>query len=78
MEIQKEISLEKNASLVGKKIKVIVDTLDGDYFVARSERDAPEVDGEVLIEKDENLEIGNIYNVEIIDYNDYDLFAKLS
>ena len=78
MEIQKEISLEKNSSLVGKNINVIVDTLDGDYYVTRSERDAPEVDGEVLIEKDENLEIGNIYNVEIIDYNDYDLFAKLS
>ena len=78
MEIQKEISLEKNSRLVGKKINVIVDTLDGDYYVARSERDAPEVDGEVLIESSENIEIGNIYNVEIIDYNDYDLFAKLS
>ena len=78
MEIQKEISLAKNASLVGKNIKVIVDALDGDYYVARSERDAPEVDGEVLIENSEKLEVGNIYNVEIIDYNDYDLFAKLS
>ena len=78
MEIQKEISLEKNASLVGKNINVIVDALDGEYYVTRSERDAPEVDGEVLIENTENLKIGNIYNVEIIDYNDYDLFAKLS
>ena len=78
MKIQKEISLEKNEALLGKNINVIVDALDGDYYVARSERDAPEVDGEVLIQNNENLEIGNIYNVEIIDYNDYDLFAKLS
>jgi ribosomal protein S12 methylthiotransferase len=78
MEIQKDISLEKNKSLIGKKINVIIDSLDGDYFIARSERDAPEVDGEVLIESSENVEIGNIYNVEIIDYNDYDLFAKLN
>jgi len=78
MEIQKGISLEKNALLVGENINIIVDALDGDYYVARSESDAPEVDGEVLIKNSENLEVGNIYNVEIIDYNDYDLFAKLS
>lgn len=78
MEIQKNISLEKNKSLLGSTINVIVDSLDGDYFIARSERDAPEVDGEVLIESSENVEVGNIYNVEIIDYNDYDLFAKLN
>jgi len=77
MEIQREISQEKNSSLVGKSLNIIVDSLDGDYFIARSERDAPEVDGEVLIDKDENLKIGNIYKVEIIDYNEYDLFAKL-
>ncbi len=77
MEIQREISQEINSSLVGKSLNVIIDSLDGDYFVARSERDAPEVDGEVLIDKDENLKIGNIYKVEIIDYNEYDLFAKL-
>jgi ribosomal protein S12 methylthiotransferase len=77
MEIQREISQEINSSLVGKSLNVIIDSLDGDYFIARSERDAPEVDGEVLIDKDENLKIGNIYKVEIIDYNEYDLFAKL-
>ncbi len=78
MEIQKEISFKKNSLMVGKNIKVIIDALDDNYYVARSERDAPEVDGEVLIKNSENLEIGSIYNVEIIDYNDYDLFAKLS
>jgi ribosomal protein S12 methylthiotransferase len=78
MEIQKEVSLQKNASLVGKSINVIVDSLDGDYYVGRSERDAPEVDGEVLIETSNDIEIGKIYNVEIIDFNDYDLFAKLN
>ena len=78
MEIQKEISAEKNSSFVGKNLNVIVDRLEGEYFITRSERDAPEVDGEVLISNKEEIEIGNIYNVEIIDYNDYDLFAKLN
>jgi len=78
MEIQKEISAEINSSFVGKNLNVIVDRLEGEYFITRSERDAPEVDGEVLISNKEEIEIGNIYNVEIIDYNDYDLFAKLN
>ena len=78
MEIQNEISAEMNSSFVGKNINVIVDSLEGNYYVARSERDAPEVDGEVLVEKDDSIAIGNIYNVKIIDYNDYDLIAKLN
>ncbi len=78
MEIQNEISAEMNSSFVGKNINVIIDSLEGEYFVARSERDAPEVDGEVLVEVDEKITIGNIYNVKIIDYNDYDLIAKLN
>ncbi len=77
MEIQKEISLKKNEALIGKTIKVIIDSEDEEFYIARSERDAPEVDGEVLINKtDFKMEIGNFYNVEIYDCNEYDLFAK--
>jgi ribosomal protein S12 methylthiotransferase len=79
MEIQKEISLKKNQQLVGKKIKVLIDDIEGDYFVGRTERDAPEVDGEVLIKAENKLlKIGAFYNVEIFDCNDYDLDGKLS
>ncbi|MCB0748026.1 MAG: 30S ribosomal protein S12 methylthiotransferase RimO [Ignavibacteriae bacterium] len=78
MEIQKEISFNKNKSLIGKKIKVIIDDIEGEYFVGRTERDAPEVDGEVLIKSDEKmLKLGDIYYVEIIDCNDYDTYGKL-
>jgi ribosomal protein S12 methylthiotransferase len=78
MEIQKEISENKNRSFIGKKIKVIVDSLDGDYYVARSERDAPEVDGEVLIKAGNNaLTVGQFYNIDIYDCNEYDLFGNL-
>jgi len=78
MEIQREISSKKNSNLVGKVISVIVDDIEGKYFVARSKMDAPEVDGNVLIEaKNKYLKVGNIYEVEIIDFEDYDLFAKL-
>ena len=77
MEIQKEISLKKNEELIGKTMKVIIDSEDSEFYIARSERDAPEVDGEVLIKKSEKkLNIGTFYNVEIYDCNEYDLFAK--
>jgi len=77
MEIQKEISLNKNGNMIGKRIKVLVDGKDGEYFIGRSEKDAPEVDGEVLISANRMLKKGNYYSVEIVDCNEYDLFAKI-
>lgn len=79
MEIQKEISQKKNEELIGKSMRVLIDGKEGDYYIARSERDAPEVDGEVLIESGkENLKVGGFYNVEIYDCNEYDLYGKLN
>jgi ribosomal protein S12 methylthiotransferase len=79
MEIQRAISLKKNKDLVGKTVKVIIDDIEGEYFVGRSERDAPEVDGEVLIKAgDKFLRLGAFYNIAIYDCNDYDLFGKLN
>ncbi len=78
MEIQREISLKKNKSLVGKTMKVIIDDIEGDYFIGRTERDAPEVDGEVLIKAENKLlKLGAFYDIAIYDCNDYDLFGKL-
>lgn len=76
MEIQKDISLNNNQNLIGKKIKVLIDEDDNEYYVGRSERDAPEVDGEILITSNKKLRKGNFYTVEIFDCNEYDLFAK--
>ena len=62
--------------MLGKKIKCIVDDIEGEYFVARSVKDAPEVDGNVLIDSQEKmLHVGNFYEVEVVDFNEYDLFA---
>jgi len=78
MEIQKEISTEQNKNLIGKKLKVLVDGKEGDFYIGRTYRDAPEIDGEVLISNSENEIIpGNFYNAEIYDSNEYDLFAKV-
>jgi len=78
MEIQKEISQENNSKFVGKKLKVLVEALEGDFYIGRSYRDAPEVDGEVLIDRQNNkFNIGDFYDVDVYDYNEYDLFAKV-
>jgi len=77
MEIQNGIAAELNKEKIGKELKVIVDREEGDYFIGRTEYDSPEVDQEVLLHKEENeeLTIGNFYQVEITDAEDYDLFG---
>jgi len=78
MELQKEISYNKNKELIGRKLKVIIDGKENEYYIARTERDAPEVDGEVYIQKNQNsIQIGEFYSAEIYDCNEYDLFGKL-
>jgi ribosomal protein S12 methylthiotransferase len=79
MEIQREISAEKNRGLIGKKLKVLVESKEGDFYVGRSYRDAPEVDGEVLINSnDTNITAGNFYFAEVYDSDEYDLFASVN
>jgi ribosomal protein S12 methylthiotransferase len=78
MKLQKKVSLKKNSELKGKKLKVLVEALEGDFYIGRSYRDAPEVDGEVLIPvKNKKLKIGEFYLSEVYDYNEYDLFADV-
>ncbi|MEO8398186.1 MAG: 30S ribosomal protein S12 methylthiotransferase RimO [Ignavibacteriaceae bacterium] len=78
MEIQKEISTQKNKEFLGKNLKVLVEREEGNYFAGRSYRDAPEVDGEILIPKNNSeFVIGNFYTANVFDYNEYDLYAKV-
>ena len=78
MSIQQGISAELSAAKIGKCMKVIIDRIEGDYYVGRTEFDSPEVDPEVLIERDgQTLAIGNFYQVEIINSDDFDLFGRV-
>jgi ribosomal protein S12 methylthiotransferase len=78
MEIQQGISYQLNQQKIGKKLKVLVDKKEGEYYIARTEFDSPEVDNEVLIKADENyLRIGDFAEVEITGAEDYDLYGKL-
>lgn len=78
MELQQGISYELNQKKIGKKFKVLVDKKEGEYYLARTEYDSPEVDNEVLIKANENyLRIGDFAEVEITSAEDYDLYGKL-
>ncbi len=77
MEIQQEISLEKNHEKVGKEIEVLIDRKEGDLYVGRSESDSPEVDNEILINSPLSLHIGNFYRVKIGRADYFDLYGTL-
>jgi ribosomal protein S12 methylthiotransferase len=75
MEIQQNISAELNEALVGRTFKTIIDRREGEFFVGRTEFDSPEVDQEVLIPAENNLTIGNFYNIKINKTGDFDLYG---
>ena len=76
MKIQKRVSLALNAERVGKKMRVIVDSREGDFWIARSQYDSPEVDEEILVTSSAPLAPGDMITVEITDCEEYDLYAK--
>ncbi len=77
LEIQQDISLQINQTMPGKKLKVLIDRVEGDYYIGRSYRDAPEVDGEILILKTSgSLKIGEFTDVTITDCDEFDLYAE--
>jgi ribosomal protein S12 methylthiotransferase len=76
MELQKQISLERNESLVGRTERVIIDQKEGVMAFGRTSADAPEIDNEVTIHDAGGLSIGEMYDVEIVDAGEYDLFAR--
>lgn len=77
MEIQEGISLAVNEEKIGKTLRVIIDREEEDFFVGRTQYDSPEVDGEVLINKDSELTVGQMYDVRIISALPFDLMGEI-
>jgi ribosomal protein S12 methylthiotransferase len=78
MEIQQGISFDLNQQKVGNTYKVLVDKLEGDYFVGRTEFDSPEVDNEVLIDAKTNYATpGSFVNTKIERAEDFDLYGTI-
>lgn len=78
MKLQQKISKEINSSFVGKTIPCIIENInDEGLVVARSQRDAAEIDGLVYIETKKPVIPGDIENVLIKSYDEYDLYGNL-
>ncbi|OYD40469.1 30S ribosomal protein S12 methylthiotransferase RimO [Sphingobacterium cellulitidis] len=78
MEVQQGISYEINQEKVGNTYKVLIDRVDGDYFIGRTEFDSPEVDNEVVLEAKSNYaRIGDFVQVQVDRAEDFDLYGNI-
>lgn len=79
MRLQQRISGEIQDAKVGTTQRVIIDRIEGDYYVGRTQYDSPEVDPEVLISTNDNeLTIGQFYQIHINSADDFDLYGTLA
>lgn len=77
MEVQQEISYEKNQEKIGKTFKVIIDKKEAGRYLGRTEFDSVEVDNEVIIHSEKKLPVGDFVNVKITNAFDYDLEGEV-
>jgi ribosomal protein S12 methylthiotransferase len=78
MALQNRISLDANTARIGRKMRVIIDRREGDFYVARSEHDSPEVDQEILIPATaKKLREGTFHNITVTGAEDYDLYGAI-
>ncbi len=75
---QQQISTARLQQKVGRIIQVVIDEIDEEGPIARSMADAPEIDGAVYIDTDEELKAGDVINVRVTDADEYDLWAELA
>lgn len=76
METQKEVSAALLGAKVGRIIDVLIDEVDEDGAVGRSKWDAPEIDGSVFLNGDVSVKQGDIVQAQVVEADDYDLWAE--
>ena len=76
MALQEGVVAALNESCVGKRFWVLIDRVEGDYFVGRTQYDSPEVDQEVFVTSEKALQIGEFYEVLITEAGQFELYAK--
>lgn len=78
MEVQQDVSFELNQQRIGQTYKVMIDRIEKDHFVGRTEYDSPEVDNEVLIEaKNQYLRVGDFVQAKVNSATEFDLYADI-
>lgn len=77
MEVQQEISYEKNQEKIGKQFKVLIDKREAGRYLGRTEFDSVEVDNEVVVHSGKKLTVGEFVEVRITKAYDYDLEGEV-
>ena len=79
MELQQEIAFEKAKDMIGRKLVVMIEgkVADEDTYVARTYRDAPNVDGYLFVNSTANFMTGDLVKVQVTDANEYDLIGEV-
>lgn len=77
LDMQKKIAGENNSESVGKDFKVLIDRKEGENFIGRTYKDAPEVDQEVFVTDNGKIKTGEFHNVRIFDCEEFDLFGEV-
>ena len=75
MELQEGIALEQQEAKVGQRLRLLIDSDDGEYYVGRTQWDSPEVDPEVLVRKTRQLTVGEFYDVDIEEAMPFELIG---
>lgn len=80
MSAQEEIALELNSAKIGQTFKTLIDREEEDFFVGRTEYDSPEVDQEVLIDRNSSpaLSVGQFAPVRITSADTFDLYGEVA
>ena len=76
MDVQADISAERLAAKIGREMIVLVDAVDEEGTIARSQADAPEIDGLVMLNDFHDCEPGDFLRVRIVDADEHDLYAE--
>ena len=77
MDLQQNISFDKNQQRIGQTMRVVIDREEGDYYVGRTEFDSLEVDNEVFVDKADSIKPGGFYDVLITGTAEFELFGRL-
>jgi ribosomal protein S12 methylthiotransferase len=79
LQIQESVSYDLNHGKIGKTEEIIIDEFDAEnnQFIGRTKADAPEIDNIVLVDFDEKIKIGEIFQAKIYDAGEFELFAKI-
>ena len=75
MQLQQKISSARLRRRIGQTLQVLIESRDNDCWIGRSYADAPEIDGLVIINSDDELQPGEFYSIEITDTDEYDCYG---